>query len=746
MRIPITALAAAAVLAAALPLRAAFVETHLNEITAPVADYAAARVAVLGALTTPTKAEKKELKILRALSKRLSKTAFALKQDFAELVAAGVAADQLGAAAAPMQPSGDEAVRRANLSLSERVELARDYLALLTIPKHRTAVQKAIDAVATKRAAAGTATKAAARAAALARADAAVTTALRTADRFVLKDVGAEKIPPTRWRSGDSIGFGGGRVAVPLDSGSSVAGASIVFPIGLLTDPIAITLEPAATFVGGRDLAAGPALAVGPDATALGGDATLYIPYQLPDGASALDLALFAAGPPVSTIYPVTPLPDGTMQVAISTLSTYEAGIPAPPPGQPSGTYQVETILLGTTLDPTGTGNTSQTDFAAISAGVFAQAATFRPDHTASLSVSGISLVDRTFTPQGTAHHTDAAQSSLLGSSDFTWTPGSAGRFTFTLALGNGTSAPMQGVASDDGRVVAWTGRGGTVEFLTVGVKTDPNTVTSQLAGRWAAVETGVQLLDDGVEPFRTRRHDAFRAFSVDGAGAVTFEQTGTRFETDVTYHSSDADPVHTRAENVVADGASETWSIDFGGRLTESVGRRGGWFDPAAGLLVTTLYDATSRRVALMVAVRQPATGDPSVLPGLYHWAGVDVGTSVGTPTAESSTHDVTPSFGSFDVQSATSATLSTDDAMRFTYTLSTAAPPASFLWTMTSAAAGVSASSVPVTLSLDAAGNHTAPADEFWYAFSGDGRYVLRLTRGEAMRLARGFAIGVR
>jgi hypothetical protein len=303
----------------------------------------------------------------------------------------------------------------------------------------------------------------------------------------------------------------------------------------------------------------------------------------------------------------------------------------------------------------------------------------------------------------------------------------------------------MHGVASADGRVISWSGRGGTLEFLAVGVKTDPNTVTAQLAGRWAAVEMGVQLLDDGVEPFTTRRHSAFRAFSVDAAGAVTFETTGRRFETDVTYHTSDADPLHARAENSLADSGTETWTIAIGGRLTDAAQSRSGWFDPAAGLLVTTKYEANSRRVALMVAVPQPALGDPTAIPGLYHWAGLDAGATVGTPTPESSTHDVTPAAGSLDVTSLTEATLSTDATSRVAYTLETLTQPA-FVWKLSSAETALAASSDVVPLALDAAGNHIEPADEFWYAFSGDGRYVLRMTRGEATRMSRGIAIGVR
>jgi hypothetical protein len=230
------------------------------------------------------------------------------------------------------------------------------------------------------------------------------------------------------------------------------------------------------------------------------------------------------------------------------------------------------------------------------------------------------------------------------------------------------------------------------------------------------------------------------------------FDTQQTRLATDVTYDTDQADPTHTRAETSLADSGTETWAMGFGGRITGDQNRRFGWFDKDAGLLMTASYDGAGdvhpgpHRLSLMVAVPQPAAATAASIPGLYRLAGLDIGTSVGTPSAHSSTHDTTPFAGSLDVASTTQATLALDATTRAVYTLTGEPPLADMTWTMSAAVAPVGASSTPLTLSLDAAGNHLVATDERWFAFSGDGRYVLGVTRGEPTRLARGILLGVR
>lgn len=733
----------ATVFAAATTLRAEFRETHLNEITAPLASFASARIAVLAALPSPSKAEKKELKSLQALAKKLAKTAFALKQDFAELAAAGAAFEKLGSAAAAMQPSFDEAIVRANLSLSERVELIGDYQDLLppTNPKHGAAVSKALAAVTTARNAAATATTPGRRAAALAKADTAVTKALSKADKYVLADREDGQVPPARYRSGDAIGPGGGRVAIPLDSGSALAGASVVIASQVIPAQatVVVTLAPGTSFVGGRDVAAGPALAVGPDAHVFAAPVTVYVPFQVPEGANADDLALFTAGPPALPIVPVDARPDGTLGAAVTTLSTFQAGLAAPPPGQPGGAYHVQSFVVNTSLDP------ANQDFAGVLVGILDQTITFRSNHTASTSPPAFPVATRTFT-KAVPHHTDDSQGPFLGSVDFTWTAGTAGRFSFMLPLGTGIDATVTGVASDDGRVIAWTGRGGSFEFVAVGVKTDAGTVTADLAGRWAAVEIGAQFLDDAAEPFRTRWHDALRFFTVDAAGAVTFDPSGFRHETDITYATDLAEPAHSRDVRTLADAGAETWTIGANGRLSGAGGARSGWFDPAAGLLTSAVYDATTRRVSLMIAVPQSAVATPTALHGLYRFAGLDVGTSVGAPTTHDSTHDVTLSAGSLDFRADDSADLTEDASATLTYRLTGAPPLPNISWTMTSASTPLAGGTTGFTMSLDAAGNRTGLPDARSIAFAGSGRYVLFVSNDLAPLHERGIALGVR
>jgi hypothetical protein len=740
--VPIRTLIAVLLLAAAAPLASgAYTETHLNEIATPVAAYVTARVAQLQALPEPTKAEKKELKLLGKLAKKLAKTQFELKGDFAELAAAARTAGQLGAAGLPMAAPLGDAFARAGLSLSERSELTRDYVAQIVDPGHAAPVLSKLNAASAARTAAEAQTDLAKRAAGLVKADTLLTKALKKADRTVLADRGLEFVPPTRFRSGDLIGAGGGRVAVPLDANSPIAGTSIVIPLGVLPTPAAITLEPAADFVGGRDTPAGPAVTIHPDALAFGTPARLYLPYSLPDGANAQDLAVFVKGPPASTLAGAVPENNGTLSADVSALSTFQAGIAGPPPGQPSGAYHVQILACFTALDA------AAQEHGGISVGVVDQTITFRTNHTGSTTPPSYTTIERAF--KGAApHHADAVQTPFPGSADFTWTQGVQGRFSYAIPspVVGGPTVQVEGVASDDGRVIALSARGGTYEYAGVGVRGGTSAATADLAGRWAAVELGVELRDDGAEPFTTRWFDSFRTFTADAAGAVAFAPQGTRFETDVTYRTDEADPVHTRTENVVGDSGAETWTVQPSGRVLDATSHRGGWLDSAAGVLVSAFIDGPGRRVSLMVAVPQADTATPASLPGLYHLAQFEIGTGADTPASTTSSHDTTPSVGSLDVQSVTAATLAYEASSRTTYTLAGPAPITNIAWTMTSSSSALPASSSGLTLALDAAGNHTGLGEERWFAFETQGRVVLGLLRGEPTRLARGIAVGVR
>jgi hypothetical protein len=744
--VPVVRALAAGVVLAASGAASAYLEIHVDEITTPARGYATARVAALEALPTRTPTERRELALLRGLSRNLDRTQFALRGDFAELRAAAATFGRLGAAGAPMQASIDEGFRRAGLSLSERTDLTQDHLDAIPdfgIPaKHKKAVQAVLTSLATMRGRAAAATTPAKRAAYLASADALVTRALRAAERYLVDDRGAEFLPPARLRSGDAVDVRGGRVAIPRDSESTLAGASILIPPDIFQTPIVVTLSVSASFVGGRDAAAWPSsLAVQPNGLALALPATVTIPFQPDATRSPQDLALFSAGPPVAPNFPVQTKPNLTLSADVSTFSKFQAGYAAPPPGQPGGAYRVQMLVVETALDATNS------DRSGLRVGIIQETMTFRGDHTAATSIPGFTTVTRTFTKAGAPHHDDDAQAPFLSPVDFTWTTVGEGRFAFTFPFAAGIQAQAQGVASDEGRVISFVGRAASFDFFGVGVKGGENGGVADLAGRWAAVELGVQFLDDGVEPFTTRYFDAFRSFTADDAGAVTFDASGERFETDVTYHTNQLDPVHARAENALADSATETWTLSsVDGFLSGAQQKRFGWFDAEAGLLLTSYYDAPTRRVAMMIAVPQPATAETSALPGLYHAAEFEIGTSVGTPTARSSTHESTPWVGALDVTALDAATLSLEPTTRNVYTLSGDPPLASMTWAMSSAPLPLGATSTPIVLSLDASGSHRAPAETRWFAFSGDGRYVLGTTRGEATRLARGIALGVK
>jgi hypothetical protein len=731
------------VVLAASGAASAYVETHVDEITTPVADYATARVAALSAQPTRTPAEKRELAQLKALSKKLDKPQLFLKGDFAELSAAAKTFVALKTAGAPMKASLDESFARASLSLSERVDFAQDHLDLLVDAKHRKSVQTLLASVATTRTKSAAATTPAKRAALLVSADALVTKTLKTAEKFVVKDFGGNvPLPPTRFRSGDTIDLGGGRVAIPRDADLPLAGASILIPGGLFATPVIVTLSVAPSFVGGRDVAAFPsALAVSPDGLPLGDAATVTLPFVPNADQSPQSLAIFSAGPPQTSSSTVETHADQTLSAKVSSFSTFQAGYAAPPPGQPGGSYSVQMFVIGTGLDATNSDNSG------VSAGIIQETMTFRADHTAATSLPGLASVTRTFARLA-PHHADSSQSPFISGVNFTWTGGPAGRFAFDFPLNTaGDTAHAEAVASDDGRVISFTGRASTFDFFGVGLKGGPTAGVADLAGRWTGVETGVELTNSGQEPFTTRWFDAFRAFTVDGTGVATFENSGQTFATDVTYHTDQADPVHERVASEAADSGAETWTVSTAdGFVVGAQNRRFGRLDKQSGVLVLSWYDATARRASMMLAVPQPAASTPSGLPATFHCAFFDVGTSVGVPDARSSTHDTTPFVGALDVQSSTAATLSLDATTRNTYTLSGQPPLASMTWSMSLAPTAVATSSTPLTLLLDASGNHRVATDERWYAFSPDGRYVLELSRGEATRLARGIGLGVK
>src|SRR6185295_13885769 len=113
--------------------------------------------------------------------------------------------------------------------------------------------------------------------------------------------------------------------------------------------------------------------------------------------------------------------------------------------------------------------DTTNTDLAGVRGGVLQETITFRFDHTGATSFPGYQSFARIFLTAA-PHHQDEAQSVFVSPADFAWQSGAAaGRFSFTFPIG-GKTGPAQGVASDDGRVIAFGGRAGTFEFYGVGV------------------------------------------------------------------------------------------------------------------------------------------------------------------------------------------------------------------------------------------------------------------------------------
>ncbi len=726
-------------LAAAAAL--AYRETHLGEIPEPLAAYVSARVDAIQALPSPTKAEKKELKLLASLEKKkLTKPSLTLGADFGKWAAAAVARVKLGPAGDPMQDALDLAQELAELALYERDELVQDHQELLIAPKAINAVQKKRQQSLDARADARAELAPDKRAKLFAKAEKLLTAALKKAEKLVAK--AGRDLPPTRWRSGDLVSAGdGGRVAVPRASGSPVAGASIVFPPGSLPADTVITIGPGTSFVSDPDIPAGPAVEVGPGGLALSPAATIFVPYLVPEGGSVSDMALFEQGPPARFTKPVTPRSDGTTSASTSALTVYQAGLKAPAPGTPTGAYHVHKWVVLTSLD------SADQDLSAQITGVAEQTFTFRGDSTGNAALGVLDELVRGF--QGAPpHHAEFAAGALEAGFEFTWTLSAAGRFVmnFTQQLPDSTAVLMQvrGVVSADNRAIAFSGRGGTYEIFGVGVRGGSDLETADLEGRWVGVEAGTQLLDVGAEPFTTQWNETFRVFDVDDVGNVTFQDTGTRLETSVTYSTNQATAPHGRSTVTSADGGTAGWSVAPDGRVSGENGLRAGWLDVQAGLLTTVYFDEAAHRVELLVATPQPAASTPPA--ATWNFAHMDVGVTAGVASANSSTHEPLPRTGSLSVPAAGDATLAFDPATRAVYTLTGQPPLADMNWSMTSQQQNVLATSTPLTLALDAAGNHTPGAGERWFAFSGSGSVLLGLPNPGDAAARIGLLVGVR
>jgi len=731
----------------------AFIDTHLDEIAAPLGEYAAGRVAEIDALGSPSKAQKKERKLLGKLVKKEAKFARALRDDLKELLFGGKTAKKLKDAAAPMRDALDDAFRRAEVALSERREFVNDHVLLITDAKALSKVQKQIDKYAAARVAADAAETDDQRAKALGKAETAITKALKKAEKAAQNAVnlnGELRMPPIRLRSGDNVGTGGARIAVPIDSGSPIAGASVLIPPGALASPRRITIEPGDSFVGGRDVAAGPSVRFRPTGTQFNQPIEVSVPFTLPPDASNDELGLFhATGSDVTATLDVTFEANGTLTGTATSFSEFQAGLLAPPLGAPSGTYHVEMISVIHRLDSDGSGASSEI------MSISGQDWIFRADGTGRSALGTAVLVFREslgISP----HHIDGYSDSSAGSVDFAWEQIDQGRFGFTFPTQLGDTAVAEGIVSESGDVISFTARGGAFEFFAVGVRAGEAATAEDFEGRWLAVELGMQLLDNGQENFRTRTFSSFTGFDVSaGDGKLTFRDTGDTSFADRNFLTDASPALHTRDLSSIADGGSEEFSILFSGQIGSdpipaqfgvTQFRRLGWLDPSHNVFISHRGDKDARSVSLLVAVRQPADVAPETFQGDFRLSRIDLATRVEEPVTTSSTFEVDPGVGTFTVDGDGNATVTMEALERAAYRLTGVGPVTGMTWTSAMTLSDATPAAFGFALLLDAAGNHRPAGTDRWYGVSGDGKVFLGATPGADDDGVRGIAIGLR
>jgi hypothetical protein len=710
-----------------------------------------ARIAEISSLPAPTRTQKKELAALKSVAKTLAKPAKRLSQDFVELRSAAAAFAKLGSLLDPFEgdPYGSEvaaAVTRAGIALQERDDSIGDLRSLVGNPKNQRTIDAARARAATLRAAAGAAPDAVSRTRLLAKAEVSYTAALKTTEKIAKKT--GFTLPPPRLRSGDVVGTSGARVAVPRGSGTSIDGASVLIPPGALAASQTITLAPATGFVGGRDVAAGGAVTVQPESAALAVPARVFLPFVVPSGANAADLVLFRDDAGTSTVLTDRTLhPDTTVSATSPSLGTFQPGIEAAPLGAPDGTYVVHMLAsasnLGTTAGPPVTFDPS------VSTGILVQSFTFLRSGAGTADAPSFSLVNRSFTPAA-PHHLDVASPAFAGPAAVVWTKSATtGRFSLSFPLSATQTATAEGAASNDGNVIVFSGRGGTFDFVAVGLRRGTLVAPADLQGRWLAADLGVQLLDGGAEPFRTRWTSGARNFdaAASGTGAsrtLTFDGLGTGFAADTTWSTNLASPTADVTTSLTGALPAETIAVGPDGALSGGAGRLRGQFAKDQGVLVLTTYDAATKSVRLLVAARQPASVPAATFVGTWNTVRFATGATAGVPDARTATRDFAGGAGTFTADAGGNANASFAPVSRAVYTLGAVPPIASMTWNLSQATAADVATSADFALVLDAAGNHRTGAT--WYGVSGDGNVLLGTLTAADARSSLGLVVGLR
>ncbi len=727
-------------------LALAFVDSHLNEISVPVEDYADGRATLLEVQVSLTKAEKKELKLLRKLEGKLAKPAKGLKSDFKELLLGAKTSKKLKAAGVPMQTALDEAFGLAELALGERREFVQDHLDLIVNLKTRGKVQRDIDKYVAARNGADLDVTNDQRAKLLGKAEVSITKALKRAEKEAQKVVtvsgGALSMPLVRLRSGDNVGAGGARIAIAAESDSPLAGASVIIPpsaIGV-AGGVRITIEAADDFVAGRDERKGAAFTLLPSDLQLNAPVQVFAPFELETGDDVDALALFrdTGAEPEATL-DVTRNPNGTVSAEFTSFGTFQSGLLAPPEGAPSGSYHVEMFTVVHSVETSGVSASQER------IGIIEQDYNFRADRTGR-TTSGIAPIIFRSTSAGTPHHLDGFSSSLVGSVDFTWDPTTFGAFDVSLPI-QGTPVTASGIISTDGNVLSFSGVGSDFEFFAIGVRTEAaNAVAADLDGRWLAIELGAHMQDAQATPFTTEYFSSFTGFDADsGLATLAYHGSGETFETDRTFSTNAVEALHGVSDTSTVETRSEDFLVFPSGQIQADSQRRRGWLNREAGILISSHSDLTTRRVSLQIAVRQPATNDHTGFTGPFRLSRIDLFAFEDSPQGPRSFLDVDVGTGTF-VGAALDATVTMSNVDRATYELFGPPPITSIAWTSSVLLTTPTPAPFAFTLGLDTAGNHRPGNVDRWYGVSGNGNVILTSTPGLGGREMRGIGIGLR
>ena len=719
-----------------------FIDTHLDEIGKPLGDYADARIAEIEALPSQDKAAKKERKLLLKLSKKEAKLATSMKSDFAELAFGGKTSKKLKDAAAPMQDALDEAFRRAELALGERREFVGDHVELILDLKALQKIQKKIDAYNQARTDARAATDDLTRAKALAKAEKSITAALKRAEKAAQDAVNQSRtglrMPYLRLRSGDQVGGGGARVAIPVDADSPIAGASVVIPSGALTSSVQITIEPGDSFIEGRDSPAGPSVRFLPAGVSFNQRVRIHVPFQLPPDVNPDEVALFhKTGADITATLDVSFESNGTLSGEATSFSEFQAGFLAPPLGAPSGKYHVQLLFVSHVLSTENAINSEQ------NFGITTQDWSFRADGSGRRDPGSAPVAFRGFVAQS-PYHIDGYSPGLVGSVDYEWAQIQPGRFEFTFPTAFGSLADAEGIVSESGDVIAFSGRGGAFDFVAVGVRDNITASNADLDGRWLAVEMGAHLIGVDQSPFVTRHVSSFTSFEADSETAtLTFSGNGSSFLTDRQF-SPGAVGDHSVATTTQVDGGTEDFLVLPSGQVQGDSQRRIGWIHPDAGIFISAHANQQTRAIDLMVAVRQPDTVPQETFRGDFGIVRMDWTPRRDETVAYRSFLDVDPGVGTFSIDSFGEATLSLAPVARASYRL--VAPPTSGAvdWDSSLSLSDATPADDVFSLDLDAAGAHRPDTAPRWYGVSGDGRILLGSSQSTTD--LRGILIGLK